>query len=332
MVRGAPWNDKGRAGCDNARMIRSLAAAAFLVLACPALAAETLAVDVANASEPVLCAEKDNVTLTFASPQVRRLRLEAAHPVYVGGIRADRWEPNWTDCHDISAASSAAPPARKVTFYEDVETWLTGYAYTNFWRTTDVPFRVGDRVEHGLHLVQLWVRRNERAEEVAVIYPADGYWRIRPLPPAHLGWSAYGSSFLLGPIETQTRPVVNLKEVSFDPKTMTFTLAFAAGGTATVRIDKLDRERIALDVAFDAAVVGKPFAALRSMYVTEFNADVARVAVREEGAKAWREEPVMTFGQARATDLWAGRLVPSHHNTSAPDHVFGRFEGAPPGR
>jgi hypothetical protein len=101
------------------------------------------------------------------------------------------------------------------------------------------------------------------------------------------------------------------------------------GGTATVRIDKLDRERIALDVAFDAGVTGKPFAALRSMYVTEFNADVARVAVREEGAKAWREEPVMSFGQARATDLWAGRLVPSHHNTSAPDLVFGRFEGAP---
>ena len=307
-------------------MLRSLLTlASLLLLASPSLGADTLAVDVANASEPVLCAEKDNVTLTFASPQVRRLRIEAAHPVYVGGIRTDRWEPNWTDCHDISAESSAAPPARKVTFYEDVETWLTGYTYSNFWRTTDVPFRVGDRVEHGLHLVQLWVRRNDRAEEVAVIYPADGYWRIRPLPPAHLGWSAYGSSFLIGPVETEARPVVKISAIDFDPATLTFRLAFAAGGGATLKVDKLDRERLALDVAFDRAIAGRPFAALRSMYVTETNNDVARVALREENAKGWREEPIMGFKAAKATDLWAGRVAPSRHNTSAPDHVLNRF-------
>jgi len=307
-------------------MLRSLLTlASLLLLASPSLGADTLAVDVANASEPVLCAEKDNVTLTFASPQVRRLRIEAAHPVYVGGIRTDRWEPNWTDCHDISAESSAAPPARKVTFYEDVETWLTGYTYSNFWRTTDVPFRVGDRVEHGLHLVQLWVRRNDRAEEVAVIYPADGYWRIRPLPPAHLGWSAYGSSFLIGPVETEARPVVKISAIDFDPATLTFRLAFAAGGGATLKVDKLDRERLALDVAFDRAIAGRPFAALRSMYVTETNNDVARVALREENAKGWREEPIISFKAAKATDLWAGRVAPSRHNTSAPDHLFNRF-------
>ena len=312
-------------------MMRSFAAlAAAVLLASAAARAETLAVQVTNASEPVLCAEKDNVTLKLASPEVRRFRIEAAHPVYIGGVRSDRWEPDWTNCEDISAETSAVPPARKVTFYEDVELWLTGYTYANFWRTTDVPFRIGDRVEHGLHLVQLWVRRNERAEEVLVVYPADGYWRIRPLPPAHLGWSAYGSSFLVGPVETQGRPVVNLKEIAFDPKAMTFTLAFAAGGSATVRVDKLDRERITLDVSFDREIRDKPFAALRSMYVTEFNADVARVALREESAKGWREEPIMGFRGARATDLWAGRLVPSHHNTSAPDLVFSRFRAQPP--
>jgi hypothetical protein len=311
-------------------MLRSLLTlASLLLLASPSFGADTLAVEVANASEPVLCAEKDNVTLTFASPQVRRLRIEAAHPVYVGGIRTDRWEPNWTDCHDISAESSAAPPARKVTFYEDVETWLTGYTYSNFWRTTDVPFRVGDRVEHGLLLVQLWVRRNDRAEEVAVIYPADGYWRIRPLPPAHLGWSAYGSSFLIGPVETQTRPVVNLKEVAFDPKTMTFTVAFDRGGSAVLKVLDLSREKLTLDVTFDRAVEGRPFATLRSMYVTETNADVARVAIRDAGAKSWREDRIMTFGPGRATDVWTGRVMPSLHNTSAPDMVFSRFMAAP---
>src|SRR5918995_1069507 len=129
------------------------AALGFLV-ACllalpPARAAslDGLAVQVANASEPVLCAEKDNVTLHFASPEVRAFRIEAAHPVYIGGVRDDRWAADWAACEDISAATSQVRPPRKVTFYEDVEVWLTGYSFSNFWRAKDVPVRVGNRVE-----------------------------------------------------------------------------------------------------------------------------------------------------------------------------------------
>ena len=48
-----------------------------------------LAVEVTNASEPVLCAEKDNVTINLASKDVRRLRIEAAHPAYIGTIQRD---------------------------------------------------------------------------------------------------------------------------------------------------------------------------------------------------------------------------------------------------
>ena len=145
-------------------------------------------------------------------------------------------------------------------------------------------------------------------------------------------WSAYGSSFLVGPVETEGRPVVNIKEISFDPKTMSFRLVFARGGTATLKVATLDRDQLALDVTLDRPVAGRPFAALRSMYVTEFNADVARIAVREPDAKGWREDPIMAFRTARATDLWAGRLVPSRHNTSAPDMIFNRFEAAPASR
>lgn len=307
-------------------MIPAPLAVLGLLATVAAASAADLAVEVTNASEPVLCAEKDNVTLNLASPEVRKFRIEAVHPAYVGALREDRFQPDFTACpQELSKATTEVRPPRRITFYEDVETWLTGYTFANFWRPHDVPFRVGDRVETGLHVVQLWVRRNERAEEVLVIYPGDGYWRIRPLPPAHLGWSAYGSSFLVGPVEVEGRPIVRITEVAFDPKTMTFTLAFAAGGSATIRLDTLDRDRLALEIELDRAVVGKPFAALRSMYVTETNNDVARLALREENGKGWREEPVMAFKGGRATDLWAGRLVPSRHNTSAPDMTFSRF-------
>ena len=312
------------------RFLALLAAfAAFLPAASRAASLDGIAVEVTNASEPVLCAEKDNVTIKFTSSEVRRFRLQATHPAYLAGIVQDRHAPDFTACEDLSPATTEVRPPRQVTFYEDVETWLTGTTFANFWRPHDVPFRVGDRVERGLHVVQLWVRRDERAEEVLVIYPADGYWRIRPLPPAHMRWSAYGSSFLVGPVETEGRPVVNIKEIAFDPKAMTFRISFARGGSATLKLETLDRDRLVLDVQFDQPVAGRPFAALRSMYVTEFNADVARIALREPDARGWREEPIMSFAKGRATDVWAGRLVPSRHNTSAPDMIFNRFQSTP---
>ena len=81
----------------------------------------------------------------------------------------------------------------------------------------------------------------------------------------------------------------------------------------------------AIDVAYDKPIAGRPFAMLRSMYVTDFNNDVARIAVREKGAKGWREDNIMRFGKATATDVWMGRTSPSQHNTSSPDMVFNSF-------
>jgi hypothetical protein len=37
----------------------------------------------------------------------------------------------------------------------------------------------------------------------------------------------------------------------------------------------------------------------------------------------------MTFPGAAATELWAGRTLPSNHNLSAPDMVFSHFGSAP---
>lgn len=311
-------------------------ALAWLVLVAPVQAASVgmLGVEVANTSEAQLCAEKDNVTLSMTNPAVTQFRIEAAHPAYIDTLQRDNFSADWTACDIKADPGTTGPPKlpRKVTIYEDVELWVTGYEFGGFWRDKAVPFRVGDKVDAKFHVVQVWVRANERAEEVLVVYPPDGYWRARPLPPAHLGWSAYGSSFMVGPVEEVsapgggTRPIVDLKEIAFDPKTKTFTLQFARGGSATLGISKLDRERQRIDVAFDKGIAGRPFATMRSMYVTEFNNDVARTAVLEAGAKSWREEPVMSFtGAKAATDLWTGRLVPSRHNTSAPDTVFSAF-------
>ncbi len=307
-----------------------LATTLGLVVPLAAATLDGVAVDVSNASEPVLCAEKDNVTLNFASPEVRRFKIEAAHPAYIAGLLKDNWDADWTAC-DLSGDPSFAPPAppRRVTFYESIDYWLVGYTFPSFWRPADTTVRVGDRVEKGLHLVQLWRLGKDKSDEILVVYPQDGYWRARPLPPDHLRQTAYGSSFLFGPIEKEGRPVVNIKEIVFDPKTLTFNLAFKDGSNGSIRLESVDENRMVLDAVLDKPVSGgKAFAAMRSMYITEFNNDVARIALREPGANSWREETIMGFGKAKATDIWAGRTTHSRHNTSSPDMVFRGFSSS----
>ena len=304
--------------------------AGLLALAgCAAQAASPngIAVEVTGASEPVLCAEKDNVTVNFASPQVRGFRIEAAHPAYIGMLQRDSFEADWTACDmsgDAAHASAVASPTRK-TIYEEPEIWVVGWTMPTYWRPATATVRIGDRVEKGLHLLQVWMIRPMGGEEVLVLYPQDGYWRLRPMAPEGRAPTAFGSSFLIGPVEIDQRPIVRIKEVAFDPKARTFSLAFEKGGVAIVTLAKPDSNRHALDIAFDKPIAGQPFAAVRSMYVTEFNNDVARISLREKDAKGWREEPVMGFKRALATDVWLGRTSPSRHNTSSPDMVFEKF-------
>jgi hypothetical protein len=303
---------------------QTLVTCALVLVADPSFADE-IAVDVVNASEPTLCAETDNVYLKLVSGEARGLTIEAVHPAYAGTITVDNAAPDFRNCALAPDHESGAAP-RRVTLWETEEWQLVGHTFATFWRPSAVPVRVDDRVETGLHLIQLWHRFRERAEEVLVLYPTDGYWRARPLPPAHLRWTAYGSSFLVGPVETAGRPFVDITEVRFDPARRSFGLTFARGGAATLRLKEIDQEHIVLDVALDQPVAAdRPFAGLRSMYVTQANADVAQVAWRGTDGRAWHEAPVMSFDRASAVELWAGRIVPSRHNTSAPDMVFREF-------
>src|SRR5262245_62580757 len=219
---------------------------AIVLIACTgvARAADELSVEVVNASEPTLCAEKDNVHLKLASPDVRRFTIEAMHPAYMGTIVVDRYAPDFRNC-DMSNEPAYKAEPRRVTLYETNEWQLVGHTFPSYWRPANVPVRVGERVETGLHLLQLWTRFQERAEEVLVLYPPDGYWRARPLPPPHLRWSAYGSSFLVGPEDMAGRPLVEVKDIAFDPATRTFHLAVVRGGSARLRLRSPDHDHIA---------------------------------------------------------------------------------------
>jgi hypothetical protein len=299
---------------------------AMAFLGCRTAISEPLAVEMTNTSEPMLCAEKDNVTINLASNAVKHFRIEAVHPAYIGTIQRDSFEADWTGCiAPGDPVPGSSQPPKRTTLYERIDLWVVGLTLPNPWRSAPVGVRVGERTFKDIHLIQVWMIRPMGGEEVLVLYPQDGYWRLRPLAPDGRAPTAFGSSLLIGPVEVDGRPIVKIKEIAFDPEARTFTLSFERGGRATVRMAATDQNRHVLEVAFDKPIEGRPIAALRSMYVTEFNNDVARIAVRETGAKGWREDGIMSFKRAKATDVWMGRTTPSRHNTSSPDMVFSAF-------
>jgi hypothetical protein len=302
--------------------------AVIFLLACglssQAIAAP-IAVDIRDKGRPTLCAEEDNVYATMSEASVRRFEVVARQPVYGPGLKTDIQKPDFAHCA-ISAAHDFLFTPRTVTLYEDAKVMVRGVTYPRYWRPETVAVEVAGRGDSGFHLLQLFVKRGGEAQEVMVLHVADGYWRLRPLPLPQFKAAVYGTSFLIGPIEDSSRPFVRISKVTIDPATMTFRVAFAAGGEATVVLARVDRRAAHLTVALsDKAASGPMFAAIRSMYVQSDKADAARVTWRDQ-AGPWLSAPVIGFEPIRASAVAFDRTIPSRHNTAAPDMVFEGFD------
>ncbi len=279
-------------------------------------------VDFVNATRATQCAEEDNVYVKLLGPRIASFHIRAEHPAYIHTVTQDSTAPDFTAC-DMSQDPSFPFTPRKVILYEDARIRLVGHSFPTFWRPEVVDFRVGARKEPGLHLVQLLKRGPKRDIEILVVYPSDGYWRLKPLPPPALEDSAYGSSFLFGPIEEDGRPYVAIRNIAFDPATLTFRLAFRNGTRGVLKVAEATRTRTGLALTLDPPVAAdRPFAALRSMFVTPAQADVGVVA------SVTGMTPILEFKGIKAPAARFGRVEQSQHNLSAPDLVFDRFAAA----
>lgn len=299
-------------------------AACLILSACqPGMERPEVSAQFVNASRATRCAEEDNVYVQIHGERIAAFRIAAEHPAYIGTLRTDSTAPDFTHC-DMSSDPRFEAEPRTVVLHDDGDLRLVGHAFASFWRPSTVDFRIGDRSETGLHLVQL-IRRSKRGEiEQLVVYPADGYWRLKPMPPAALPDTAYGSSFLFGPIEEQGRPFVAIREIVFDPASTRFRLRFADDRIGTLAIVETSSTASALEIGIDPPLPSnRPFAALRSMFVTNAQADVS--VAEWPNAKGPTSRPVLAFERFEATSARFGRREPSQHNLSAPDFVFGAF-------
>lgn len=309
-----------------------------LLLAALALAPAALAqapappppITVVNQSYPTRCAEEDNVFLTLAAPRLEAFRVEALHPAYIGAVIRDSYAPDFTDCNFGPTPPPEGPffTPRQFVMWENADYVMVANTDQHFWRKKDVPVRVGNRVEHNIHLIQFYRKRADgRRDQVLVIYPVDGHWRTKPLPVPHLDYNVYGASFLVGPVEAEDRrkPFVDYSEVAFDPATLTFNVRFDRGGGAAVRVMEVSQRATSVEVALTPGTpLDRPFAALRSMYVTADNADIGNArSLLPDG----REEllRVVEFRRAEVGEITFARSVVSRHNTSAPDKRFAMF-------
>jgi hypothetical protein len=284
-----------------------------------------MAVTADGRSKPTLCAEDDNVYVTFTNSRLRHFRIDARPPAVIGSIVVDNTAPDFTDCAIADQPPGPEDKIDRVVMFEDETMMLVGYRHSEFWRKGDVPLKVGDREEHALHLVQLFTKTPKGPYEYLVLYPLDGYWRARPLPPERLEQVAYGTSFLVGAVEEQKRPVVALKSIKFTPTVKSFELTYPGGDVATLRVTGLSEKAASMEVVFEKPVANRPFAAFRSMFVTQDNADATHVTWKEPRGKAWQSKPVMDFYGAWASEFRLGRPGFSRHNTSAPDTLIYDF-------
>lgn len=308
---------------------------AFAVIAllsiAPALA-ET--VTVTSHAYKTECTEEDNVFITFTARRLKSFLIEAQHPPYIGSIVKDSFDPDFSNCHFGPAPVPTGRhfTKRKFILWENADYVMEGNTDEYFWRDTDVPVIVGAKTDLNVHLIQFYKKRPDgKQDQVLVIYPTDGHWRLKPLPVPRLDYNVYGVSFLIGPVVATVphKPYVDYREVRFDPATLTFHMIFARGGEASVRIVEISQRATAVEVTFAGNVPeDAPFAAMRSMFVTPGKADVGEVRYRDPGG-AEHTVPIDRFDEAAVTGVVFTRSVVSLHNTSAPDMAYRDFTFAP---
>lgn len=324
-------NFASRTFAHTASTLHLLFGSAVLAVGLPAFAAPAQAT-VQNLTQPTRCAEEDNVSFTLSGAGVRRFQVEALQPPYLGSIQKDITAPDFSNCNFDGGAHPTDPAHRftpRTEVLHDGPQWrIVGMVLPTFWRPHQVPVRVGNGAPvTGIHLLQVFAKRGGEVREALVLYPADGYWRIKPLPEARFGDGVYGSSFLMGPVEQDGRPVVNIASIAITPQPLSIDLRFANGSAAAVNVTEISRMRTALDVTFDRPHAGTaPFAVLRSMYVTPDNADMSEVAWKTTRFTATRTLALPAVTTLRAADVRFGRSEPSRHNTSAPDIRFSDFD------
>jgi hypothetical protein len=299
------------------KTVRILVAAALSWLVALAAFAEPPLTTAHNLSTSTLCAEEDNVDIPISGP-VGAFVIEATHPTYDVGI--DNCQADFRNCPSSGGGDFVFSPG-EWKLYDDGVTVVVAVRLEHWWRPNGMTFAVDDGAPvDNVHYVRIHRRIAGTSEypEFLALY-MDGSLRLIPQPPVGRPFVCYGSSVLIGPAVNDPRPIAEIASARYLSATQTLELTYRSGGTARLDVSEVDRAHAKVTVhAGYPTGEQQPFATLRSMYVTDGNADVDHVRFLDE-AGTEETEPILGFTEATGRDWFFHRVTRSAHNTSAPD-------------
>lgn len=278
-----------------------------------------------NLCYPTTCAEEDNVNIPLIGDNVHQFRITATHPLY--NIEADNCAANFSGC---SQRAPLAPTTVSCdTLYDDGTNVFSVCSDTEWWLPNQMTVTIGGDSATGHRLVWNSKIAGENSwPEVLVLYQ-DGNMRLKPQPPIGVNDVCFGSSVIVGPATPDSlRPFVEIEQITINPSKLSLAVLYKDGTTSQLDLT-VNREKAEVTVLanYDTS---ESFATFRSMYVTEENADVARVTT------AVGDYALLDILPTAWSPAWSSLAGPywffyrqqsSSHNTSAPDIRIEALDG-----
>jgi hypothetical protein len=270
-----------------------------------------------NHSTPTGCAEEDNVNIPLRSRSVRSFVIEATHPRYA--VATDNCEADFTNCPASGGPNYPFTPGVFKVF-DDGKTVVEAVREPSWWRPSGMTASADARPRiDEIHYVRIYRKIPGVAEwpQFFVLY-ADGNLRLVPHPPVGARSVCFGSSVIVGRAPIRSRPIAEVASVNYVSVSKTLQVTYKAGGSATLSLGQVSRKRARVVVTVRYPTRTDPFATLRSMFVSNRNADVDHVRWTDASG-VLRTKPVARFRRGEGREWFFFRRTPSRHNTSAPD-------------
>ncbi|SEM41607.1 hypothetical protein SAMN04489760_11466 [Syntrophus gentianae] len=262
-----------------------------------------------------VCAEQDNVSVSYSSSHLTSFTIEASHPTYP--VTVDNCKADFTNCSTPDPGYTFTP--RTFKLFDNGLTVIEAVREASWWRPKGMAVSVDARSPvKNIHYIRVYKKISGSNEwpQVLVLY-MDGNLRLIPQPSVGQSSVCFGSSIIVGPVVEESRPIAELVSVHFDSASDSLRVIYKSGGSATLLFPEVSRSATKVNVLVDYPIEKGPFATVRSMYVTVGNADVDSVQWKD--SSGLHNAPILTFPGGKGTEWLFQRQSLSSHNTSAPD-------------
>jgi hypothetical protein len=266
-----------------------------------------------------LCAEQDNVDVSLtSSATVTSYTIEATQPTY--SIGTDNCAANFDQCPSSSGDPSYPFTAATSKLLDDGETVVAAVRESTWWQPQGMSASIDSGQQFGnAHYITVSRRIPGTSEypQFFVFY-ADGNMRLIPYPPVGVTSVCFGSSVIVGPVTTGARPYADIASVNYVAAAKTLHVTYLTGGSAEFDLSTVTRTSAQVKVNASYVIASQPFAAFRSMYVSDGNADVDHLRWTTS-SNTTQDGPILSFAGGSGLDWFFYRATRSVHNTSGPD-------------